>query len=725
VDWDSDGREDETLAGQQPDCPHCLGATAAREEKGKRALGVGKLRPDIVLYGEEHPKDHLISNTLNHDLALGPDMFLILGTSLKVHSLKTIVREFSKAVHYKGGKVVFVNFTKPAESSWGDFIDCWVEWDCDAWVGDLKERVPILWAPPGTIPEVPKKRKRDSTGEKKESAAERKGGNSGEKEKKKARKSTSKKPAKADTNALDESFLPSQEVSLVQEPGSFGQGVSASQGGKLDPDAIAAGTLASPMLDVETSSPRKKLKKTPKAKAETRQPKNNAAVQKPQSMETASDAKTSTTILTMNPTSSMPDAQASKTRKKPKKATGSKGDAGQPTTTAVSQEEQTLGQTGVPAEKAVVHEPNPAANITSLQPDAKASGARKNARKPAKPKTTAKKVAGANQPEPVAVDPQAQEGMHPRPQMTWWRTTPVVPEEDAALTPSDTQPSQPLNKPFRWAGLREDKECGAYLQRRILENLARIIGRPPPPAKVYPSMAACQCEAKALARKKRRSAPAVLQHPNPPRTETPRQPSLPRAVAQDVASRTPSRAVAYEPSSESGYSVLDAVKSNPRNRKRKRIDGEEVVIPAVRSRPAKRPALARPSLPFLDKENEPCPPARYQRHADGLFMVDIPPIRETRSVSSPFPKPEPMEPSSSPTGPLTAVSPNLQHGRLGINCMNPFFLQDPLCKWPLMPVEKRRWSADDQLRSDSAEDQLRADAAMTLSSIGRGGYLRN
>lgn len=159
--WDDDEREVETMSGQQPECPHCVGATAAREERGKRALGVGKLRPDIVLYGEEHPNAHLISPIVTHDLALYPDMLLILGTSLRVHGLKVMVREFAKTVHSKGGKVVFVNFTKPPESSWGDIIDYWVQWDCDTWVSDLQDRIPKLWQ----APEPPKlKKKRDSDG---------------------------------------------------------------------------------------------------------------------------------------------------------------------------------------------------------------------------------------------------------------------------------------------------------------------------------------------------------------------------------------------------------------------------------------------------------------------------------------------------------------------------------------------------------------------------------
>jgi hercynylcysteine S-oxide lyase len=165
--WNDGGREQETLSGGQPQCPHCAGAAARREEKGKRSLGVGLLRPDIVLYGEEHPNADLISPIITHDLGLNPDMLLILGTSLRVHGLKVIVKEFAKAVHGRGGIVVFVNFTKPSESSWGDIIDYWVQWDCDAWVTNLKETIPVFWLPPGTAIQEESKKRRHSVPEKK------------------------------------------------------------------------------------------------------------------------------------------------------------------------------------------------------------------------------------------------------------------------------------------------------------------------------------------------------------------------------------------------------------------------------------------------------------------------------------------------------------------------------------------------------------------------------
>ena len=101
-----------------------------------------QVRPNVVLYGEENPASESISALVSHDLRLGPDILIILGTSLKVHGLKSLVKEFAKAVHSKkNGKVIFVNLSPPSESVWKDTIDYWVETECDTWAHDkLNER---------------------------------------------------------------------------------------------------------------------------------------------------------------------------------------------------------------------------------------------------------------------------------------------------------------------------------------------------------------------------------------------------------------------------------------------------------------------------------------------------------------------------------------------------------------------------------------------------------
>ena len=151
--WE-EGREDTLLAGVAPECSACRAADCDRRDRGKRGTAVGRLRPNIVLYGEEHPSADMLSQITTHDLRLTPDVLLVLGTSLKVHGLKIMVKEFAKAVHARAGgkgKVIFVNLTKPPESVWNGVLDYHIAMDCDAWVEDLRVRRPDVWHQQGEL----------------------------------------------------------------------------------------------------------------------------------------------------------------------------------------------------------------------------------------------------------------------------------------------------------------------------------------------------------------------------------------------------------------------------------------------------------------------------------------------------------------------------------------------------------------------------------------------
>ena len=152
--WEDDKRGAALLCGRAPRCQPCTLKSEERLVRGKRGTAIGVLRPNVVLYGEEHPSAQALSTVITHDMKLLPDVLLIIGTSLRVHGLKTMVKEFAKAVHSRrggGGTVIFVNKTKPAESIWSNVIDYWVEMDCDAWVDDLRGRRGDLWERQGTL----------------------------------------------------------------------------------------------------------------------------------------------------------------------------------------------------------------------------------------------------------------------------------------------------------------------------------------------------------------------------------------------------------------------------------------------------------------------------------------------------------------------------------------------------------------------------------------------
>lgn len=81
-----------------------------RQLVGKRARGVGKLRPSVVLYNELHKNGEGVGEIVRRDLIggskgkgrSGADVLLVVGTSLRVPGTKRIVREFSKAVRSRG-----------------------------------------------------------------------------------------------------------------------------------------------------------------------------------------------------------------------------------------------------------------------------------------------------------------------------------------------------------------------------------------------------------------------------------------------------------------------------------------------------------------------------------------------------------------------------------------------------------------------------------------------
>lgn len=140
------------MDGFAPRCKKCARKSDDRQATGKRGLPVGTLRPNIVLYGEDHPQNSLLSPFVPFDAGSQPDVLIIMGTSLKVFGLQKIIREFAKAVHaQKNGKVIFVNRTKPAESMWDNFIDYFVPMDCDEWVENLKSRRSDLWLRQGEL----------------------------------------------------------------------------------------------------------------------------------------------------------------------------------------------------------------------------------------------------------------------------------------------------------------------------------------------------------------------------------------------------------------------------------------------------------------------------------------------------------------------------------------------------------------------------------------------
>ncbi|SCU94197.1 LADA_0G07162g1_1 [Lachancea dasiensis] len=162
-------------SGQLPSCPRCQDSNHQRSRLGKRNTGsVGLLRPNIVLYGENHPSCEFISDGLSIDMARGrPDLLFIMGTSLKVDGVKKLVRNVSKQVHERGGLVILINKTSIGDCNWHGIIDYQILSDCDAWVDHLQGSIPDLFKTQQQI-EKAKQLKRENSEVRKRQREERK-----------------------------------------------------------------------------------------------------------------------------------------------------------------------------------------------------------------------------------------------------------------------------------------------------------------------------------------------------------------------------------------------------------------------------------------------------------------------------------------------------------------------------------------------------------------------
>ena len=79
------------------------------------------------------------------DLKAGPDLLLVLGTSLRHDGPRQLVRDFSRVIqrHGKGGKVILVDRCLPSASCGRKFTDM-VKGDCDDRVQDVVCRMTLL-----------------------------------------------------------------------------------------------------------------------------------------------------------------------------------------------------------------------------------------------------------------------------------------------------------------------------------------------------------------------------------------------------------------------------------------------------------------------------------------------------------------------------------------------------------------------------------------------------
>jgi NAD-dependent histone deacetylase SIR2 len=136
----SEDYEDQFRNGNPPTCPQCQVHDHERIRLGKRQLAMGTLRPNIVLYNEEHPEGDLIGKLQTTDLRKKPDLMIVMGTSLRIPALNRFIKQAAKLIHARHGQVVFVNRTAPTKE-WCKIFDYEVLGDTDEWAHKIQHIV--------------------------------------------------------------------------------------------------------------------------------------------------------------------------------------------------------------------------------------------------------------------------------------------------------------------------------------------------------------------------------------------------------------------------------------------------------------------------------------------------------------------------------------------------------------------------------------------------------
>lgn len=160
--------------GTPPACPECTAMEETRQLVGKRARGVGRLRPSVVLYNEAHKDGEGVGDVVRRDLLglskgkgrSGADLLLVVGTSLRVQGTKRMVREFAKAVRVRGEdgagsnrpspslatgapaeeeppvKTVYLNLDFPVPTrEWEGVFDVWLQGDAQLFAEMLQTEI--------------------------------------------------------------------------------------------------------------------------------------------------------------------------------------------------------------------------------------------------------------------------------------------------------------------------------------------------------------------------------------------------------------------------------------------------------------------------------------------------------------------------------------------------------------------------------------------------------
>lgn len=124
--------------GKLPPCSVC--SLIPVSTKVRRKQRPGFLRPDVVLYHEQHPNGFRIAKHFNRITSSHPDLVVVVGTSLSLPSLNAWLKGISFLVRETGGHVIFVNLDPPPVAL-KEIFTHFIQEECDKVFGPILEKL--------------------------------------------------------------------------------------------------------------------------------------------------------------------------------------------------------------------------------------------------------------------------------------------------------------------------------------------------------------------------------------------------------------------------------------------------------------------------------------------------------------------------------------------------------------------------------------------------------
>jgi NAD-dependent SIR2 family protein deacetylase len=131
------------MMGDLPPCDGCRSTRSTRAQLNLRdRKAIPALKPNIILYGEDHPRSEEIAQIIAKDVKV-VDLLLVVGTSMKVDGIQHVIRPFAQAATHRAIKQtkkpaslqprsIYLNTDFCNKKKWSDFFQCWVKGDCQA-----------------------------------------------------------------------------------------------------------------------------------------------------------------------------------------------------------------------------------------------------------------------------------------------------------------------------------------------------------------------------------------------------------------------------------------------------------------------------------------------------------------------------------------------------------------------------------------------------------------